>query len=288
MNSPYKIKPFLITLSLCGVAPLLQPLSADEPAAPLQKQKGREHAAQTTEAFTIAVLPDTRYYCGTRLKLSAKWGNGDLRRSFFAQTEWGCDNQQRLNIKFLVHEGDLVQSEAPEEWAIVRRAMSVLDGKASDCMCLGNHDVGFEKADNKDGGNIGVKRTTHFNTFFPREKFAKRREFGGTFDLERHDNSCYHFGAAGMRFLIIALECKPRDEVLNWANKVVSEHPDHRAIILTHADMNPKKSRNTAGGVKAKGNTGEQTWQKFVKKLKNIFMVPCGHHRGTALPGAST
>jgi len=142
--------------------------------------------------------------------------------------------------------------------------------------------MGFEKADNKYGGNIGVNRTTHFNTYFPRSKFAKRREFGGTFKPDRHDNSWYHFEAAWMKFLIVSLECKPRDEVLAWANKVVAKHPDHRVIVLTHAYMTAKKSRNT-GGMIAKGNTGEQTWQKFVKKHKNIFMVLCGHHTGEAV-----
>ena len=158
------------------------------------------------KAFTLAVLPDTQFYCDTRLKLSKKWGNGDLRRYFFEQTRWVRDNQKRLNIAFLVHEGDLVQADAPEEWAIAKEAMSVLDGKVPYSMCLGNHDMGFEKADNKYGGNIGVNRTTHFNTYFPREKFAKRDEFGGTFDPERHDNSWYHFEAAGMKFLIVSLE----------------------------------------------------------------------------------
>jgi|GEM_PF-107974 len=240
------------------------------------------HLAQTAKPFTLAVLPDTQFYCDTRLKLSAKWGNGDLRRYFFAQTKWVRDNQKRLNIAFLVHEGDIVQADAPEEWAIAKKAMSILDGKVPYCMCLGNHDMGFEKADNKYGGNIGVNRTTHFNTYFPRDKFAKRREFGGTFKPDRHDNSWYHFEAAGMSFLIVALECKPRDEVLDWANKIVSKHPGHRVIVLTHAYMTASKSRNT-GGMSAKGNTGEQTWQKFVKKHKNIFMVLCGHHTGEAV-----
>ena len=86
-----------------------------------------------------------------------------------------------------------------------------------------------------------------------------------------------------MKFLIISLECKPRDEVLEWANQVVSEHPDHRVLVLTHAYLKPNKSRDTSGGVKAKGNTGEQTWQKFVSKHKNIFMVLCGHHSGEAV-----
>jgi len=281
MNHQSWIKLLPTTLLLCcAIAPLL---ADDKPAAPLQKQKAAEHVALTREPFTIAVLPDTQFYCDTRLKLSAKWGNGDLRRYFFKQTEWVRDNQERLNIAFLVHEGDLVQADAPEEWAIAKEAMSVLDGKVPYSMCLGNHDMGFEKADNKYGGNIGVNRTTLFNQYFPREKFAKRREFGGTFDPGRHDNSWYHFAAAGMKFLIVSLECKPRDEVLEWANQVVSKHPDHRVIVLTHAYLNPKKSRNTSGGVKVKGNTGEQTWQKFVKKHKNIFMVLCGHHTGEAV-----
>jgi predicted MPP superfamily phosphohydrolase len=72
------------------------------------------------------------------------------------------DNRERLNIAFLAHEGDILQADAPEEWAIVKEAMSILDGKVPYCMCMGNHDMGFEKADNKYGGNIGVNRTTQF------------------------------------------------------------------------------------------------------------------------------
>ncbi len=247
-----------------------------------QEQDTKQHA-QDTKPFTIVALPDTQFYCDTRLKLSAKWGNGDLRRYFYAQTAWVRDNQERLDIAFLVHEGDVVQADAPEEWAIARKAMSALDGKVPYCMCLGNHDMGFKKADNKYGGNIGLNRTTHFNTYFPRAKFAKRREFGGSFDPTRHDNSWYHFEKAGMKFLIISLECKPRDLVLEWANRVVARHPGHRVLVLTHAYMRADRSRKTDGGMKPKGNNGEQTWQKFVRKHKNIFMVLCGHHTGEAV-----
>ena len=247
------------------------------------KTMAAEHLAQTTEPFTIAVLPDTQFYCDTRLKLSAKWGNGDLRRYFFAQTKWVRDNQERLNIAFLVHEGDIVQADGPEEWAIAKKAMSVLDGKVPYCMCLGNHDMGFKKSDNKYGGDIAVNRTTLFNKYFPREKFAKRKEFGGTFDPGRHDNSWYHFEATGMKFLIVSLECKPRNEVLAWANKVVAKHPGHRVIVLTHAYMSANGRRIDKLGFKIKGNAGEEMWQKLVSKHKNIFMVLCGHSSGEAV-----
>ncbi len=240
--------------------------------ATMQKLRAAEQFAQTTEAFTIAVLPDTQFYCDTRLKLASKWGNGDLRRYFFEQTRWVRDNRKRLNIAFLVHEGDIVQTDAPEEWAIAKEAMSILDGKVPYCMCLGNHDMGFKKTDNEYGGDIAVNRTTQFNRYFPREIFAKRREFGGTFDPDRHDNSWYHFEPAGLKFLVVALEYNPRDEVLDWANRIVAEHPDHRVIVLTHSYLKANKKRATKE-LKLKGNSGEQMWQKFVRKHRNIFMV---------------
>lgn len=256
----------LFTIIACAI-----PLFA-EPQAPAE-----------AESFTIAVLPDTQYYCDTRHKLSAKWGNGDLQRYFFAQTEWVRDNRERLNIAFLVHEGDIVQADDPEEWAIARKAMSVLDGKVPYCMCLGNHDIGYEKTDkNPYGFNIAVDRSTHFNTYFPREKFADRPEFGDTFHPDRHDNSWYHFDAAGMKFLVLSLEYVPRDEVLEWANRVVANHPEHRVIVLTHYYLNNNNLRS-AGTFAIKGNPGEQVWQKFVRKHKNIFMVLCGHVVGEAV-----
>jgi hypothetical protein len=35
--------------------------------------------------------------------------------------------------------------------------------------------------------------------------------------------------------------------------------------------------------MKAKGNIGQQIWQKFVRKHKNFFFVLCGHHAGVAV-----
>lgn len=249
----------------------------------MQNKKTVEQLAKATASFTIAVLPDTQFYCDTRLKLSSKWGNGDLRHYFSKQTRWVLENRERLNIAFLVHEGDIVQADAPEEWAIAKEAMSILDGKVPYCICLGDHDIGFKRTDtNEYGGEKAVNRNTQFNKYFPLEQVANRHEFGGTFDPDRHDNSWYHFDAAGMKFLIISLEFHPRDEVLTWANKIVSDRPDHRVIVLTHAYIDAEKKRTTEE-MKIKGNHGEKMWQNFVRKHDNIFMVLCGHHCGEAV-----
>ena len=105
------IKSFLSILLLSSVASIS--VRGKEPVSLLQEEN--RHVKITGDSFTIAVLPDTQFYCDTRLKLSAKWGNGDLRRYFFAQTEWVRDNQERLNIAFLVHERDIEHSDDQQE-----------------------------------------------------------------------------------------------------------------------------------------------------------------------------
>jgi hypothetical protein len=124
---------------------LLAPLSQLSVAA--EKEPSEEEISEKRQSFTLAVLPDTQFYCDTRLKLSQKWGNGDLRRYFFDQTQWVKDNHKRLNIAFLVHEGDIVQTDAPEEWAIAKEAMSILDGHVPYCLCLGKPRHGFPKVE---------------------------------------------------------------------------------------------------------------------------------------------
>ncbi|MGY8653225.1 MAG: metallophosphoesterase [Verrucomicrobiia bacterium] len=232
---------------------------------------------RAAEPFSIVVLPDTQCYCDTRVKYSAnRWKIGDLRQYFHKQTEWARDNKERLNISFLVHEGDIVQTDYPEEWEIARSAMSKLDGVVPYCLCLGNHDMGFKKTDkNQYSYTTAVNRQTLFNKYFPREKYAGTPEFGGTFD-QSHDNSWYQFERAGLKVMVVSLEFKPRDKILEWAGKVVAEHPDHRVIVLTHSYLDAQNKR-TRTGYTVKGNLGEQIWEKFVRKHENIFMVLCGH-----------
>ena len=234
------------------------------------------------QEFTVVVLPDTQFYCDTRLKLSKQWGNGDLREYFSKQTRWVRENRERLNIVFLLHEGDIVQTDHPDEWEIARDAMSILDGSVPYCMCLGDHDMGFkENHQSKYGGEKATNRNTEFNKFFPLEKFSARKEFGGTFESGVHDNSWYHFESGGMKFMVVSLEYYPRNEVLDWANDLVSSHPEYRVIVLTHAYLKREETREVEE-VKIQGNHGEDQWQKLIRKHQNIFLVLCGHHYGEA------
>ena len=233
-----------------------------------------------TRPFTLVVLPDTQCYCDTRHAQSAKKWGGDLRRYFFDQTRWIRQNAKRLNIAFVLHEGDITQTDHPDEWKIAAKAMSVLDGKVPYVLCLGNHDMGYRKTGNSpDSYSTAHDRKTLFNKYFPYSKYRKLDHFGGTFTAGRMDNSYWRFESSGMKFLILSLEFKPRDEVLKWASMVTEKHPGHRTIALTHSYLD-SQNKLTKSGYPVQGNLGEGIWKKFVSQHPNIFMVLCGHVLG--------
>jgi hypothetical protein len=239
----------------------------------------RDLPEASREPFTIVMLPDTQCYCDTRVWQSRKkWGK-DLRDYFYIQTKWVKASRMELNTRFLVHAGDITQTDFDDEWQIARKAMAEIDGVVPYVLCLGNHDMGYRKTDRGHGYETAVNRSTQFNKYFPRADYASTAEFGDTFD-ESHDNSWYQMTAGPLAFMIISLEFNPRDEVLTWANEIVAAHPKHRVIVLTHSYLDSRGKRINRGGYKVTGNNGEQMWQKFVKKHENVFMVLCGHMLG--------
>jgi len=81
------------------------------------------------------------------------------------------------------------------------------------------------------------------------------------------------------------LEFCPRDEVLDWANKIVEDNKNKRVIITTHSYLDYDDIRINSTKVQscskhkflATYNDGEEIWNKFVKKHQNIFLILSGH-----------
>ncbi len=229
--------------------------------------------AGTNEGFSLVVLPDTQIYA---------WKLPDL---FRAQTSWVAENRERLNIRYVLHVGDVVEHNDDREWKIARDAFSALDGKVPYAIALGNHDMGPKGS--------AKNRQTLFGKYFPVEGFKQWSTFGGVYDGEpdRGDNSFHVFQAGGREWLVLALEFGPRDDVVRWANEVLGKHPNHPAILITHAYLHndgkrydraiknqhypPQKYRvdEGPGGL----NTGEDLWRKLVNVNRNVVMVVSGH-----------
>lgn len=224
-----------------------------------------EKPASGEDRFSIVLLPDTQYY-------SERYPD-----TYTAQTLWIRKRLEDDNIKFVIHLGDIVQTSTKEpEWKNAHRAMEILDGVVPYSVAPGNHDM-----------LVKSRNTTLYNKYFSPARFEGRKWYGGHLG-ETNDNNYCRFDACGMKFLVISLEFAPRDEALQWAGEVARKHPDHRVIVATHCYMRTQ-GRDTScdTSYNVEGNSGEEMWQKFVRKSPNVFLVVSGHIAGVGMQTSS-
>jgi hypothetical protein len=236
--------------------------------------------------FTLVVLPDTQNYT---------WMNPEL---YARQTRWIAANARRYNIAHVLHVGDITQHNTAQEWEAARRAQRSLHRIVPAAYVPGNHDLG-------PGGDT-TTRESLFSQYITLEDYRAQRSFRGVYDLEqtRTENSWHEFRAGRRRWLILALEFAPRDDVVRWANAVVERHPQHSVILVTHAYLSTKihdasdqlipdgtrydwKTKGAAQNASPGAyplrltpdgaNDGEELWQKLVSRHDNFVLVISGH-----------
>jgi len=224
-----------------------------EPPQPLPWVKG---------STTLAVLPDTERY------------SDDYPHYFEAQTKWIAENHGRRSIAYVLHLGDITQHNAPAEWTVARKCFRMLDGRVPYALALGNHDY---------DDNAPKRDTTRLTEYFPLAAIRRWPTFGGVQKEGKLDNSYHVLSIGGRGWIILSLECGPRDEVVDWANKVLSRHSERWAILVTHAYLYRNNTRydHTKGPQRASphgwGNDGEELWQKLVRRHGNMMIVLSGH-----------
>jgi len=217
------------------------------------------------------ILPDTQYY-------SEKYP-----QVLDSQISYILKNAE--NIDLVIHEGDLTQNNNEEEWQVVREDFFQLNNKIPYVLNVGNHDMGSAP-----GKFADTRNTTLFNQYFPYDTMSQLPGFAGAFAAGKLDNAYYLLETGNHKWLILTLEFGPRNKVLEWANHVVSQHPDHIVIVNTHSYMYSDSTRQGEGDswrAQAYGigqdsgedavNDGEQIWQKLIRRHANIRFVFSGH-----------
>lgn len=222
-------------------------------------------------AFRLILLPDTQTYAS------------NFPEILKAQTSWIAEN--RKSIAFVLQQGDMTDNNTEPQWEVVASSFSLMDGKVPYTFAPGNHDIGTR-------GITDVRNTDLLNHYLPYEKYRRMRDFGGAFEPGKMDNTWHTFKAGGYKWLILSLEFAPRDSVLDWAGSVIKAHPAHKVILNTHAYLYSDDKRMSRGenhkwlpetygigknGQKGAVNSGEEMWQKLVRKYPNIMFVFCGH-----------
>lgn len=224
-------------------------------------------ARELPEVTAFIAMPDTQFYACS------------YEAIFEAQTQFIADNADAMGVGVVIHTGDIVDTNNEAQWDVAARALHVLDGRVPYLLAVGNHDIDtarrslidryFEPADLDNAGcaQLGFK------------------------DPGRVDNSYAIIQLRGEPWLFVGLEFGPRDAVIDWANELLREHRDKRAVLFTHAYLYadderydraiqpPQRYHPDAYGVTASEGIadGQDMYEVVVEPNENVRLVLSGH-----------
>ena len=220
------------------------------------------------EKFTLAVIPDSQQEI-------LKADDDRLPN----RMQWLVAQRQALNLAMVLHVGDLMNWDTPDhiQYERASKAFTLLDDAGIPyAIAVGNHDT----AATKEGGsaapghtNTNQRNATTFNTYFPATRL---KVVGRTWQENKVENAWRTFRAGGLDWLVLNLELWARAEPIEWAKKVIDDHPHHNVIVLTHAFLTGR------GDIQANnGGYGDKSPQyifdNLIKPCANVRLVFSGH-----------
>ena len=165
--------------------------------------------------WTLVVIPDTQHYSQDRP--TAPIAN------MYTAFNWLVNIRDQLNIKFVQGLGDIVEiGGSVSEWELTSVAWNMLYGEIPFIVNEGNHDLIYM-----------------INEYFPVSNFSGEDWWGGNY--EGIHNSYQMFTFYGEDYLFINVQSHDQYSqstynpgALQWANDVISAHPDYKVILGTH------------------------------------------------------
>ena len=160
--------------------------------------------------------------------------------------------------------GDITEKSTPTEWSLAASQIYKLNRVVPYSLVRGNHD------DVNSFSNIFGADSIYKNQYIDRYSIG-------------YANTVHEFSTDNLDYLLITLDFGASDSVLEWANKVVENHPYHNVIVSTHGYLDhyggliDKNYAFKLTGDQTAKNEGIDLWNKFISKHKNITMVFCGH-----------
>ncbi len=185
----------------------------------------------TKANFTIVVLPDTQYY------------SAYYKDTFFEQTNWCCSCQNKLNISFVSHLGDIVEhdNEKPKEWIVAKKALyTLLKCDIPHGFLPGNHDVNYNIKNEQDINDA----YSMFDLTFKLEDYKSKSWFGyqvysnksirNNFQLFTAKDKSETFLYFHIEFFLSPILGEEKNSIIRWMNNIILLYPYRSVIIATH------------------------------------------------------
>ncbi len=199
--------------------------------------------------YTFVWMSDTQFYTEVFPEL------------FESQVNWIKDNKDRLNIEYVFHSGDIVNTVNQEyQWVIADRYMNVLE--ESDIpygVLAGNHDIGLPELD-----------YTQFSRYFGAHRFQDQVYYGESYE----DNRGHYdlISSHGNDYMMVYMGWQPDGDGISWMNQVLSRYPDRIAILNFHQYLDGFGNRTAIA---------ERIFEEVVVPNENVQIVLGGHHHGS-------
>jgi hypothetical protein len=235
----------------------------NEPGPPVVPKQGN---------FTVAVLPDTQYYTSKK--------NSGTPQMFESQINWIKNNQEKENIVYVIHLGDITEHGdnpvyAFEEWSLAKSAMYGLENPVSIPygIAVGNHD--------QYPSQYPVTGTTnYYNKYFGVEHFEGRPYYGGHYGTD-NDSHYDLFSAGGLDFIVVYIEYDTFNEdqyaMNSWAFNIINNYPLRKAIVVSHYLIGNNSIAGSHDGTPGTFRSQGQAIYDRLKYCPNVFMMLCGH-----------
>lgn len=212
--------------------------------------------------YTMAFIPD--------IQLSTRLWPSRLKPIF----TYLAENAESMNIQYAIGLGDLTDNNTVVEWDLVKSQYDRLNGILPYSLIRGNHDI--------TRNDYALLYDQYFSV--PGEYYYDHiQSNGGFFDETTTANTYLTFCVGDVKYVLLNLDFGASDEVLAWADGVLTEYADHRAFIVTHGYLASNGERLTADDsgapsrYEAAWNDADDMWNKLIRKHENVDLVACGH-----------
>ena len=201
--------------------------------------------------FSIAWISDTQYYAEQYME------------NFESVTDWIVDSAEDLDIKYVVHTGDIVD-EFNEEYQFVNAGGQLKkfeDAGIPYGVLAGNHDVAH--------GNM---RYDLYWKYFGEDRYKDNPVYGSSYN-----NNLGHYDLVtvdGEELLFIYMSWDVYYPETDWINSVLAQYSDRKAIIAIHGGIN---------AVGTQSYVSDFLLENVCKENKNVMAIINGHYHGSSL-----
>lgn len=198
--------------------------------------------------YSFVWMSDTQYYAQ------------DHPAIFKTLTEWISQHKAVMNIKYVVHTGDIVnKGQDINQWQRADSYMNTLDvAKVPYGVLPGNHDVG-----------------DHFKLYqqyFGENRFRKKHYYGDSYQNNRGHYDLISVNGKDYLFVYMGGDVKAVD--IEWMNQVLADFKDRTAILVFHEYLKKNGKRSQQGNA---------IFEKIVVPNHHVVAVLSGHYHSSKL-----